>query len=506
MAKFKLTLVGGLVLAAVSGSVLAHGTMSHPKARILHCHAGSQSEGCAAFKAQGGSVYDWREVWQKPGGEKTVATTPGDRLCDGGTKPSHRGRNALAQWPITTLKPDANGNVTLKWNHTVAHRTKSLQFFITKMPYDSTKPLQFSDFEKFCEQRDFTPAAAGEGREQEYSCTLPAGKTGRHLIMSVWNTNHVGDGVTSGESYRACGDVNIEGVSNVIKPSDIGALYSIGETKVGDSLVWRLADPKRNGEYLEQLRVPLDENAVQGERWTQVLGNAVNGTSKRVRIGQLGADGKTVTPIVGVDKSHVYSMDGSKYHFVVTKEAAEIKPDPVVIPPLSSITGPVNVQAGQKVQLSGSASTGTDLKFSWTVPAGITVAVKDQPALSFVAPTQTKDQQYSFMLTTRNDKGASDATHVVTVKGKPEVIVDEGGNGGNGGNGGTGGNGGNGGTGDTPPAYKAGTAYKALERVTNLGKVYECKPWPYTNWCGQSPFHYEPGKGGYWTQAWDLVK
>lgn len=175
----------------------------------------------------------------------------------------------------------------------------------------------------------------------------------------------------------------------------------------------------------------------------------------------------------------------------------------MVIPPLSSITGPVNVQAGQKVQLSGSASTGTDLKFSWTVPAGITVAVKDQPALSFVAPTQTKDQQYSFTLTTRNDKGASDATHVVTVKGKPEVIVDEGGNGGNGG---TGGNGGNGGTGDTPPAYKAGTAYKALERVTNLGKVYECKPWPYTNWCGQSPFHYEPGKGGYWTQAWDLVK
>ncbi|WAI83146.1 MULTISPECIES: lytic polysaccharide monooxygenase [Achromobacter] len=495
MAKFKLTLLGGLVLAAVSGSVLAHGTMSHPKARILHCHAGSQSEGCTAFKAQGGSVYDWREVWQKPGGEKTVATTPGDRLCDGGTKASHRGLNALAQWPITTLKPDANGNVTLKWNHTVAHRTKSLQFFITKMPYDSTKPLQFSDFEKFCEQRDFTPAVAGEGRDQEYSCTLPAGKTGRHLIMSVWNTNHVGDGVTSGESYRACGDVNIEGVSNVIKPSDIGALYSIGETKVGETLVWRLADPKRNGEYLEQLRVPLDENAVQGERWTQVLGNAVNGSSKRVRVGQLGADGKTVTPIVGVDKSHVYSMDGNKYHFVVTKEAADIKPDPVIIPPVSSITGPVNVQAGQKVTLSGSASTGTDLKFSWTVPAGISAAVKDQPTLSFVAPTLTKDQQYSFMLTTRNDKGASDVSHVVTVKGKP--VVDEGGNGGTGGTGGTG---------DTPPAYKAGTAYKAHERVTNLGKVYECKPWPYTNWCGQSPFHYEPGKGGYWTQAWTLVK
>jgi hypothetical protein len=90
---------------------------------------------------------------------------------------------------------------------------------------------------------------------------------------------------------------------------------------------------------------------------------------------------------------------------------------------------------------------------------------------------------------------------VVTVKAKP--VVDGGNNGGNeGGN-----NGGNDGVTDgSVQAYKAGTAYKPLERVTNLGKVYECKPWPYTNWCGQSPFHYEPGKGLYWSQAWNLIK
>ena len=506
MRSFKLTLLGGVVLAAMSGTALAHGTMSFPKARVLHCYAGSQSEGCQAYQAQGGSVYDWREIWQKPGGEATFPTTPGDRLCDGGTKASHRGLNALAQWPVTTLKPDANGKVTLKWNHTVAHRTKSIQFFVTKMPYDSTKPLQFSDLEKFCEQRDFTPAIAGENREQEYSCTLPPGKTGRHLIVSVWNTNHVGDGVTSGESYRACGDVNIEGTANINLPTDIGALYKIGQPVAGDSLVWRLADPKRNGEYLEQLRVPLDANAIQGERWTKALGDAVNSTSQRVRVGLLGADGKTVTATEGLDKSHVYSIDGNKYHFAVTKESAAVEPPPPeVIAPQSSIAGPASAQAGQQVKLSGSASTGSDLKFSWTVPAGISAAVKNQPTLSFVAPTLTKDQQYSFKLTTSNSKGASDATHVVTVKAKP--IVDEGNNGGNNGGNNDGNNGGNDGVTDgSVQAYKAGTAYKPLERVTNLGKVYECKPWPYTNWCGQSPFHYEPGKGLYWSQAWNLIK
>lgn len=499
MKSFKLKLLGGVVLAAISGAALAHGTMSYPKARVLHCFAGSQSEGCQAYKAQGGDIYDWREVWQKPGGEATFSTTPGDRLCDGGTKGSHRGLNALAQWPVTTLKPDANGKVTLKWNHTVAHRTKSLQFYVTKMPYDSTKPLQFSDLEKFCEFNDFTPAISGENREQEYSCTLPPGKSGRHLIVSVWNTNHVGNGVTSGESYRACGDVNIESNVSVNLPTDIGAPYAIGQPVAGDSLVWRLADPKRNGEYLEQLRVPLDANAVVGERWTKALGDAVNSSSQRVRVGQLSADGKTVSAAEGLDKSHVYSLDGNKYHFAVTKEAAEVTPPPPpvpeVIPPKSSITGPVTVQAGQNVQLSGSGSTGSDLKFSWTVPAGISAAVKNQPTLSFAAPTLTKDQQYSFKLTTSNGKGSSDATHVVTVKAKPET--------GNGGGNGVGNGGGNDGS---VPAYKAGTAYKALERVSNLGKVWECKPWPYTNWCGQSPFHYEPGKGLYWDQAWNLIK
>lgn len=493
---FKLSLLGGVVLAVMSGTALAHGTMSHPKARILHCYAGSQSEGCKAFQAQGGSVYDWREVWQKPGGEATFPTTPGDRLCDGGTKASHRGLNALAQWPVTTLKPDANGKVTLKWNHTVAHRTKSIQFFVTKMPYDSTKPLQFSDLEKFCEYRDFTPAIAGhQTLQQEYSCTLPPGKNGRHLIVSVWNTNHVGDGVTQGESYRACGDVNIEGNTSVTMPSDLGALYGIGQPVAGDTLVWRLADPKRNGEYLEQLRVPVDQNGAQGERWTKVLGDAVNGSSQRVRIGQLSADGKTVTSVEGLDKSHVYTIDGNKYHFAVSKEAAEVTPPPVpeVIAPQSKITGPYSATAGQSVTLSGTGSTGSDLKFSWTVPAGVNAAVKNQPTLSFVAPTLTKDQQYSFKLTTTNAKGSSDANHVVTVKGKPDT--------------GTGGDNGNGGdTGTSVPAYKPGTIYKELERVSNRGKIYECKAWPYTNWCGQSPFHYEPGKGMYWNQAWTLVK
>lgn len=43
------------------------------------------------------------------------------------------------------------------------------------------------------------------------------------------------------------------------------------------------------------------------------------------------------------------------------------------------------------------------------------------------------------------------------------------------------------------PAYKSGTAYKAGDIVSNVGALYECKEFPYSGWCGASPYHYERG-------------
>lgn len=52
------------------------------------------------------------------------------------------------------------------------------------------------------------------------------------------------------------------------------------------------------------------------------------------------------------------------------------------------------------------------------------------------------------------------------------------------------------------PAYVAGTAYQSGERVSNAGGDYECKPWPYSGWCGGSTSHYAPGTGSNWSDAW----
>lgn len=60
---------------------------------------------------------------------------------------------------------------------------------------------------------------------------------------------------------------------------------------------------------------------------------------------------------------------------------------------------------------------------------------------------------------------------------------------------------GQGGEGDYP-TYAPNTGYQAGERVSNADGNYECKPWPYSGWCGGSPGHYAPGAGSAWSDAW----
>ncbi|MGL5757256.1 immunoglobulin-like domain-containing protein [Plesiomonas sp.] len=63
-------------------------------------------------------------------------------------------------------------------------------------------------------------------------------------------------------------------------------------------------------------------------------------------------------------------------------------------------------------------------------------------------------------------------------------------------------NGGGSNTGDYP-AYQSGKTYKGGDKVTNNGgKLYECKPYPNSGWCGGSSLHYAPGTGLYWQEAW----
>ncbi|WLI75317.1 glycosyl hydrolase family 18 protein [Kosakonia sp. H02] len=56
------------------------------------------------------------------------------------------------------------------------------------------------------------------------------------------------------------------------------------------------------------------------------------------------------------------------------------------------------------------------------------------------------------------------------------------------------------------PKYQAGFAYKAGDIVVATdGKLYQCKPHPYTAWCGGLASAYAPATGSAWQMAWDKV-
>jgi len=153
-------------------------------------------------------------------------------------------------------------------------------------------------------------------------------------------------------------------------------------------------------------------------------------------------------------------------------------------PPVAQIDGPATADFAQKVHLSAARSTDPDgdrLSFSWSVPAGIT-AQHSGSSLNFAAPAVKVDTPFEFKVTVSDGKASTFTKHVLTVKAKAED------------------------DGSKYPAYEGGKIYKGGDIVSNRGKAYKCKPFPYSGWCGQAPAAYEPGRGWAWTDAWDEVK
>lgn len=50
-------------------------------------------------------------------------------------------------------------------------------------------------------------------------------------------------------------------------------------------------------------------------------------------------------------------------------------------------------------------------------------------------------------------------------------------------------------------AYVSGISYQSSDNVNHLGTIYQCKPWPFTGWCGQRA----PGVDNGWAEAWEIV-
>lgn len=163
---------------------------------------------------------------------------------------------------------------------------------------------------------------------------------------------------------------------------------------------------------------------------------------------------------------------------------------PVVVnhAPVAIISGPVGaVEAGAQVSLSAESSTdedGNKLTYTWRSQDGQTLSGEDKAVVTFTAPEAATAKQYEVSLTVSDGELSSTASYLLNVKAKaPTPSEDEG----------------------AYPGWSANSTYNAGDIVNNHGKLFQCKPFPYSGWCNNAPTYYEPGVGLAWSDAWTAL-
>ncbi|MEU8345513.1 lytic polysaccharide monooxygenase auxiliary activity family 9 protein [Actinomadura meyerae] len=210
-------LLAGALVTAVPAS--AHGAMMVPGSRTYLCWKdGLSSTGqivphnpaCAAAIAQSGttSLYNWFAVLRSDGAGRTRGFIPDGELCSGGAVVYDFSGYDLARddWPVTHLTSGAD--IEFRYNKWAAH-PGTFRTYITKDTWSPTRPLSWDDLEDepFYSATD-PPSVGSPGSEDAYyhwNARLPSGKSGRHIIYTVWQRSD------SNETFYGCSDVVFDG-------------------------------------------------------------------------------------------------------------------------------------------------------------------------------------------------------------------------------------------------------------------------------------------------------
>ncbi|WP_030548262.1 lytic polysaccharide monooxygenase [Streptomyces albus] len=200
-------LAGAVVLlltGPAAAPAAAHGAPTGPLSRAAACgpEGGpyARSAACraavAANKGQPLGAWDNLRRADTGGRERERRVIPDGRLCSAGLD-AHRGLDIpRTDWPVTELA--AGSRLTLGYEGTIPH-PGTFDLYLTRPAYDPSKPLTWSDLDT----KPFASVTGPELRDGSYRVRgrLPAGRTGRHLLYTVWRTTD------SSDTYYSCSDL-----------------------------------------------------------------------------------------------------------------------------------------------------------------------------------------------------------------------------------------------------------------------------------------------------------
>ncbi|MFF3607328.1 lytic polysaccharide monooxygenase [Streptomyces sp. NPDC002463] len=184
-----LGIAGATVLA--TGTAGSHGYTDAPISRQKLC-ANRTVTNCGDIQWEPQSV---------EGLKGFPAAGPADgKICAGGnSRFSQLDDPRGGAWPTTKLV--AGQSYSFRWQFTARHATTDFRYYITKNGWTGTKVLTRADL-------DPQPFLTIPYNNQQppstltHSGTIPAGKTGRHLILAVWTV------ADTTNAFYACSDVS----------------------------------------------------------------------------------------------------------------------------------------------------------------------------------------------------------------------------------------------------------------------------------------------------------
>ncbi|MGW8884394.1 lytic polysaccharide monooxygenase auxiliary activity family 9 protein [Streptomyces sp. NPDC055749] len=184
----------GLAIAGASmfatSSASSHGYTDSPISRQKLCANGTVT-GCGSIQWEPQSV-------EGPKGFPAAGPADG-KICSAGlgqfsALDDPRGGN----WPAT--KVTGGQGYSFRWQFTARHSTSDFRYYITKQGWNSTQPLTRAALES----QPFMTVPYGNQQPPAtltHQGTIPTQKTGKHIILAVWNV------ADTGNAFYACSDV-----------------------------------------------------------------------------------------------------------------------------------------------------------------------------------------------------------------------------------------------------------------------------------------------------------
>nr|QLJ99614.1 lytic polysaccharide monooxygenase [Micromonospora carbonacea] len=196
---FAAVAVVAATVALAAPPAYAHGAPTTPLSRAAACRPGgphAATPACRAAVSAGAAVREWDNIRVARIDGRDRERIPDGELCSGGLS-AYRGLDlARSDWPATEL--EAGGRLTFRYRTTIPHRG-TFRLYSTVDGYDPRQRLTWVDLEA----EPFLTATDPPLRDGAYQMAgrLPAGKTGRHLIYTIWQNSDTQD------TYYSCSDV-----------------------------------------------------------------------------------------------------------------------------------------------------------------------------------------------------------------------------------------------------------------------------------------------------------